>query len=321
MGFELHGDKFDLGKEVTFLGLLGSFPSTSNGGRLHISLPPVKRKNWSELITSYLKEGRVSHRCLEKLVGRLSFSQTTLFGEFARTQLRPLRRKLHRRVYSAVLSPYERSILEWWASIIAEFAPRLDSPRPLKPDWIIYTDAASTPARICALLFYGNRTSPDLHSCFSSGVDVAWHYLFRHTNLIYGLELLALVLFFEETAPRLQGSCCWVYLDNNNCLAALIRGDSNTEIIAVLVARFWRTVQRHDIFVWFSRAKSTLNPADLPARAKILSFRARYKRTFASSKGLFAVCRANLRKLTVPPRRPPLAVREIQKGAQRPNLT
>ena len=84
-------------------------------------------------------------------------------------------------------------------------------------------------------------------------MDIAWnYYLFRFTNLIYGLELLALFLFLEESAAILQGSCCWVYIDNNKCLAALIRGDSNTDIIAVLVARFWRTVQRHDICVLVS---------------------------------------------------------------------
>ena len=127
---------------------------------------------------------------------------------------------------------------------------------------------------ICALLFHGGRSSPDLHSCYSSKVDIAWRYLFRHTNLIYGLELLALVLFFEESAPLLQGSCCWVYIDNNNCLAALIRGDSNTDIISILVARFWRTVRRNDICVWFPRVESTLNPPDLPTRAKKLAFRA-----------------------------------------------
>ena len=211
--------------------------------------------------------------------------------------------------------------MEWWASIIAEFTPRLARPRPLKPDWLIYTDAATKPARICALLFHGGRSSPDLHSCYSPKVDIAWPYLFRRTYLIYGLGLLDLVLFFEEAAPLLQGSCCWVYIDNNNCLAALIRGDSNTDIIAALVARCWRTVQRHDICVWFSRVKSTLNPAALPNRAKKLSFRAKYYRGFSSSKGLYAVCRSNLRKLDLPRRCPPPTFRKVKKGGQRPKLT
>ena len=159
LGFELHGDKFDLGEEVAFLGLLGSSPSTRNGGQLRISLPEEKRLKWSAMITSYLKAGRISHRCLGKLIGRLSCAQTALFGKFARTRLRPLRRKMRRRIYTDVLPAYEKSILEWRASIAAEFTPRRARPRPLRPDWLIYTDAATTPAWICALLFYGSRSS------------------------------------------------------------------------------------------------------------------------------------------------------------------
>ena len=172
------------------------------------------------------------------------------------------------------------------------------------------------------MLFHGGRSTPALHSCYSPGVDVTWQYLVRHTNLIYGLELLAIVLFFEDSAPLLlQGSRCWVYVDNNNCLAALIRGDSNTDIIAVLVARFWRTTQRRDICVWFPRAKSTLNPADIPTRAKKLSFRARYSRGFSSS-GF--ICCLPIEFTQTWPSSPPLTsptFRKVKKGAQRPKLT
>ena len=41
----------------------------------------------------------ISRRCLEQLMGRLDFSQTALFGEFAITHLRPLYQKFHRMVF------------------------------------------------------------------------------------------------------------------------------------------------------------------------------------------------------------------------------
>ena len=71
----------------------------------------------------------------------------------------------------------------------------------------------------------------------SAPAAAVWPYLFRRTNLIYGLELIALVLFFDDWAPPLRISCCWACLDSNNCPAALVRGDSNTEVIALLVDR------------------------------------------------------------------------------------
>ena len=285
-----------MGNSVVFLGLLGTFPSPKNGGQLLISLTDEKRTKWPQLINTYLKAGSISHRCLEKLIGRLSFSMTCIFGEFARTQLRPLHQKFFRRVYNAQLSQHERCTLEWWRSIIADFTPRIAVSRSQIADWIIYTDAATDPPSLCALLFDGKAKSPQLRTECSSRAPVTWSYLFRTTALIYGLELLASVAYFEDFAPQLRGKSCWIYLDNNNCLAALVRGDSNTEVIAVLVARFWQLAQRYNICVWFSRVRSKLNPADHPTRGKQLPFRASVKTPFKSLRSLFQLCRTQLRR-------------------------
>ena len=110
LGIQLKPGKSEVGSPLTFLGLLGTFQCAANGSRLSISLTPEKCKRWPNLITGYLQEGRISHSFLEKLIGKLLFSQTAVFGKFARTQLRPLYVKLNRRVYNARLSAYERSV-------------------------------------------------------------------------------------------------------------------------------------------------------------------------------------------------------------------
>lgn len=120
-------------------------------------------------------------------------------------------------------------------------------------DWIVYTDAATGPPSLCALLFDGKAKSSQLRTECSDRAPVTWSYLFRKTALIVGLELIALLAYFEDFAPSLRGKSCWVYLDNNNCLDALVRGDSNTDVIAVLVARFWQLAQRYDICLVFAR--------------------------------------------------------------------
>ena len=48
--------------------------------------------------------------------------------------------------------------------------------------------------------------------------------MFRDTCLIYGIELLAMVSFFEDQAPSLKGCIGWIYMGNNNCLDALVGG-------------------------------------------------------------------------------------------------
>ena len=75
--------------KIAFLGLIGTFPAAANHGQLLISLPEDKRARWSQLPDSYLKSGTIPRSCLGRLIGRLLFSQTSLFGKSARTQLRP----------------------------------------------------------------------------------------------------------------------------------------------------------------------------------------------------------------------------------------
>ena len=304
LGITLKPGKSQVGGRIVFLGLLGSFPCTANRYKLEISLPADKRKSWSQLLASFLKEGKISHSCLEKLIGRLLFSQSAVFGKFARTQLRPLYLKLHRRVYCAKLSAQEKLLFSWWKQVIEEFTPRVAVPRPIRPHWILYTDAATSARLLCAVLFVGDCSRPQIKACCTSAASIPWVHLFRHTALIYGLELLALVAFFEDWGPRLAGCCIWVYLDSNNCLTALVRGDSATAVIAILVARFWKIVQRHNICVWFSRVNTKLNPADRPTRNQILPYRTAQHISFRSLRPLFSLCRAQLHLLPPAQHRP-----------------
>ena len=165
------------------------------------SLTPEKREKWSSLIHPHLAKGELPHSCLDKLIGRLSFSHTEIFGKFARTQLRPLYTKLYRRVYNSRLPKLERDTLRRWKEVIAEFTPRLAIPRPARADWLIYTDASTDPPEICALIFNGKSEAVERETCYAQGLSVVWSYLFRHTALIYGLELLALVTFSKLTPP------------------------------------------------------------------------------------------------------------------------
>ena len=155
LGFQLKGEKSQVGPAVASLGLLGVTPFQANGWKLPISPPGEKRAKWTDLRFNYLKEGRIPHRCLEKITGRLLFSQTAIFGKFSRAQLRPMYQKFHIRSFSATLSPYEKSVFRWRKEVIAERTPRTAAPRPRRPLWIVYTDAATNPPMMCALLFTG----------------------------------------------------------------------------------------------------------------------------------------------------------------------
>ena len=164
LGISLKTAKSEVGTDVTFLGLLGSFPSKHNGMQLRVTLTPEKAAKWTAIIHKHLKEGLISSHELEKLIGKLCFSQTCLFGKFASTQLRCLYTKLHAPRYSAKLSKAEILTLNWRADVISQLSPRIPRLTGGAPDFVLYTDAATSTCRIAALLFKGGNSPP--LSCF-----------------------------------------------------------------------------------------------------------------------------------------------------------
>ena len=89
--------------ELKFLGLAGNFPQVSSGMLLRFFLPEDEILARSALIGEFIEARSISHKQLEKLVGRLSFTQTSVSGRFGRALLRPLNRKLRQHLLSGTL--------------------------------------------------------------------------------------------------------------------------------------------------------------------------------------------------------------------------
>ena len=200
LGIKLKGAKSEVGPAIAFSVLLGSFPSKENGAVLPICMPDEKSRALAALIRSYLAQNRLSYQEIEKLIGRLSFSQTLLFGKFARTQLRPLYTKMRRKYFCASLSAQERATIVWWDEVISGFPPRICRPLSSRFDDLLYTGAATNPPCICALLPNPNSSGVRLSTLLVAFVR-PWIHLFKATCLIFGLELLAL-LAFSMISPR-----------------------------------------------------------------------------------------------------------------------
>ena len=100
----------------------------------------------------------------------------------------------------------------------------LATPRPLRPDWAIYTDAASTPPYDLRFTFRGPTLRPPAEFTLLSprGCYLALPLLVDFPD--FWSWALSLGLFMEDWPPFLRRSSCWVYFDDNNCLSALFRG-------------------------------------------------------------------------------------------------
>ena len=264
LGIKLKKEKSAYGDRLVSLGLEGFSPCKANNMELRVSLPVEKGGKWSSAISLTLAEGKISAHALERIIGKLSFSQTCLFGKFARTQLRPLYKKLYRHHYVATLTPRETTTLIWRPSVLAELKPRIARGLGRCPDFILFTDAATRTPLIAGVLF--RPSSRRVLQLTKGRVPSSWLRRFHRRNKIFGAEFLAPLAFLWTHGRLLRNSACTIYLDSNNAIASLLRGDSCDSFIAAMVAVFWKLIQKLGMVVLIGRVTSKLNVADLPTR-------------------------------------------------------
>lgn len=123
LGVFLKNDKTIMGDIMTFLGIQGGFPFPENGAALEVSLPGEKGTKWIDAVAKILDIGVVTHDQLESLIGRLSFSQTSIFGRFGRPMMTHLYTKLNAKRPHPVLTTKEIRILQWWRTALGNLPP------------------------------------------------------------------------------------------------------------------------------------------------------------------------------------------------------
>ena len=186
-------------------------------------------------------------------------------GKFARTQIRPLYSKLYRRHYAARLITREASALKWRDAVLPKLKPRIARGLISLPDFILFTDATTSAPLIAGVLFKPRDTrAPRLTT---GRVPSARLNRFRRRNKIFGSELLPPLEFARTDQKRLANSTFTFYLDSNNAIAFLLRGDSCDSYIAATAATFWKLAHRLGMAVRIGRFRPKLNVADLPTRS------------------------------------------------------
>lgn len=95
---------------------------------------------------------------------------------------------------------------------------------------------------------------------------------FHARNKIYGSELLAPLASLWMHLGFFAGSSVNLYMDSNNCIASLTRGDTCDDFTASAVALFWRLTHRYSIDLWIGRVRSKLKIADPPTKKAALPF-------------------------------------------------
>ena len=272
LGIRLKAEKTDVGRNITFLGLSGSFTGPETDMSLRIDLPALKKRKWSSPIRQTLRSGSITHDQIESLTGRLSFSQTSIFGRFGRAMMQPIHRKLYAPYYSPDLTPDGRLTLEWWGGLLPRARPRVVSTQGRYPDWITYSDAATTTGIMACVVSRRNDSphSPRIRIARWVKAHPDWLGIFDDAYLIYGLETLALALTIADPDLPIGNSLVACCVDNKNALCALVRSDSDTLIVSALSRIFWAVCVVRGIAHWLGRVDSDFNIPDLPTRGEEL---------------------------------------------------
>ena len=171
--------------------LIRVFPRAQNGWNLEVSLPQEKASAWDEEIRIRMKLGFISPVPLEKLIGKIGFAKTNLFGEFARTQLRPLYRKLYAASFFPKLSLAELRLFHWRSVILLELRPRIPRGVGRMPDFIFYTDAAAKSNTMDSPAIRRQAGDPFIFKLCVSTVPKFWRNHFHQRNIILGSEMVA----------------------------------------------------------------------------------------------------------------------------------
>ena len=122
-----------------FLGFEGRLPSRNSCTQLTISLDKEKSERRAALISDILRAGTIDHSSLDKLIGKLPFAQTTIFGKFARTIAQLLYDMLRAQPYGGTLSDELITNLNWWRHALSSVQSRIVAIRPVFPKYIIYS--------------------------------------------------------------------------------------------------------------------------------------------------------------------------------------
>ena len=288
LGANLNPDKSKAKDSLKFLGLKGDFPHVKSGMLLRIYLPRSKIVAWSNLISEIISKGSIEHKPLESLIGKLSFTQTSIFGRFGRTLLRFLQTKLHRRPYEKILAEEEIDILKWRIASLGASIPRVVEPKSSRPEVIIYTDAATSTRIVAAVVLDANEflRLGGFQAVFEEISSLGWESTFQNTTYIYGLEMLAVLATIYILGEFLRNKNVVIYVDNSNTKDALVKGFSPTKVISRMIQIFRAAIQRNGTWVWIEQIESKKTYRIYPPEVLNFPLNLRWKENSGFSRNL-----------------------------------
>ena len=124
--------------------------SDSDGAQFHVC--PVKAAKWATQLSEAIESLHLDSGSAQKLAGRLNFATQHLFHKLGGAMIKPI--YAQKTTGSGRVGPRLLEALQWWLLVLRQNVTErrawlISELRPCR----LYVDAASTPARLAAVLF------------------------------------------------------------------------------------------------------------------------------------------------------------------------
>ena len=193
--------------------------------------------------------------------------------------------------YHPLLTDKEKRVLQWWSVALRNLGTRSPRERACYPDLIVFTDAATSTSIIAAVAisredFMADETIQEVRKTVTGKY---WEALFDSTNLIYGLEMLALLAILFYPNNRMRNKNATFHIDNSNAFEAVVKNSATPLVIVAMTQLIWHRIYDLNITPWFEWVPGARNIADLPTRRVTIPYKCKEERTPPDLRNLYDV--------------------------------
>ncbi|CAK0843649.1 unnamed protein product [Prorocentrum cordatum] len=237
------------------------------GGSPLIKIADERAQELRKDVFDCLHSWRLRSGHASRLVDRLGFASTQLFGRRGRAQLRSFVRRAHE-PGRAELNPQMASALRWWAEALLRQRPREVLTDPSSLDWVLsYSDGEGSEAGIGVVLWSSRLPVPEAgRIVVPRELRHLWHPTLDTDPLatdVYEVEALGPILILDENwLGVMQGSLWLHFIDKEGALSCLVKGASSVFAGEAIAGMTWARIASQKVWAWFDRAASASDVVD-----------------------------------------------------------
>ena len=254
---------------------------TPHADGVDFTLVKEKAEKWMDMICKAIDTAYLDSGSAQKLSGRLSWATQKLFHRLGRAMIKAI--FAQKASANGCVGARLMMALKWWRRVLSkDICERKRWDRYASPPCRLFVDAASTPARVAAVLFKGadiwytdgapcEQLVSQLLDRNDKQITSLVRFLlcpgtFACSLLALVQEIIAIMVALSTFSHVLQGEKVVLYSDNKGAEAITSKGSARAFDHNALVHEIWSHAFLNSIHLWIERVPSKFNISDSPSR-------------------------------------------------------